>query len=302
MKVDNALALLPWLETTTKQRADVYFMSALLYVCAKGKRIKEAEHLFWKQIPSRNLTYTVATTNSLMYMYARLNRPDDTLKVYELTKQLGLTCTVVTYGVLIKALMRSGKKQLQDTSFEILRSLPELGISPGIEVYNQFFEHYARTHDYRMTKMVLRLMSSAKPRAKPDAVSYGYLISCFAESKKPRSALTVFHQMRKRRIMPNAYTYMGVLKALSHMRDGLSAVQVITEMQDKGIVPDKRHYAMAMFACVTSNQVSFVRNAYTHIHTHIHTHTHTHTHTYKYTCTFIHTNLIRTHTNTLTHT
>ena len=39
-------------------------------------------------------------------------------------------------------------------------------------------------------------MSQAKPRAKPDAVSYGYLITCFAESRKPRSALTVFHQVR----------------------------------------------------------------------------------------------------------
>ena len=57
-------------------------------------------------------------------------------------------------------------------------------------------------------------------------MSYGYLITCFAESKKPRSALTVFHQMRKRGIAPNGYTYMGVLKALSHMRDGISAVQV----------------------------------------------------------------------------
>ena len=45
------------------------------------------------------------------------------------------------------------------------------------------------------TKTVLRLMSQAKPRAKPDAVSYGYLITCFAESRKPRSALTVFHQV-----------------------------------------------------------------------------------------------------------
>ena len=69
-------------------------------------------------------------------------------------------------------------------------------------------------------------IAQAKPRCRPDAVSYGYLITCFAESKKPRSALTVFHQMRKRGIAPNGYTYMGVLKALSHMRDGISAVQV----------------------------------------------------------------------------
>jgi hypothetical protein len=27
-------------------------------------------------------------------------------------------------------------------------------------------------------------------------------------------------------------------------------------MREKGVIPDKRHYAMAMFACVTSGQVS----------------------------------------------
>ena len=37
-----------------------------------------------------------------------LNRPDDALRVYELIKRTGLKCTVVTYGILIKALMRSG--------------------------------------------------------------------------------------------------------------------------------------------------------------------------------------------------
>eukprot|EP00596_Hydrurales_sp_CCMP1899_P000225 CAMPEP_0119036792 /NCGR_PEP_ID=MMETSP1177-20130426/4743_1 /TAXON_ID=2985 /ORGANISM="Ochromonas sp, Strain CCMP1899" /LENGTH=1022 /DNA_ID=CAMNT_0006997161 /DNA_START=227 /DNA_END=3295 /DNA_ORIENTATION=- len=259
--VNKALAIAPWAESKNIN-LDIYFLSSLLFVCAKTKKVNEAEKIFWEDIPQRGLNYTVATTNSLMYMYAKINRPDDALKVYELSKDMGLKCTVVTYGVLIKALMRSGKKELQETSFEILRSLPEMGIFPGTEVYNQFLEHYAKTHDFRQTKNVLRLMSQSKPRAKPDVVSYGYLISCFAESKKPRSALTVYHQMRKRRIAPNGYTYMGVLKALSHMRDGLSAVQVIGEMREKGVIPDRKHYAMAMFACVTSNQCGLAESVF----------------------------------------
>jgi hypothetical protein len=78
--------------------------------------------------------------------------------------------------VLIKALMRSAKKPLQETAFEILRSLPKLGIHPGAEVYNQIFEYYATVHDYRQTKAVLRMMAQAKPRVRLDAVSYGHLI------------------------------------------------------------------------------------------------------------------------------
>ena len=43
--------------------------------------MSQAERLFWRDMPARNLSYSVATTNSLMYMYAKLNRPDDALKV-----------------------------------------------------------------------------------------------------------------------------------------------------------------------------------------------------------------------------
>ena len=248
----KAIALLPWLEEQG-DTPDIYFLSALLYVCAKDRRVKEAEHLFWHEIPRRNLSYAVATTNSIMYMYARQNRPDDALRVYDMTKRLGIKCTVVTYGVLIKALLRSGRKQLQDASYEILRSLPEIGISPGIEVYNQFLEHFSNTHDFRQTKIILKLMTRSTPKVKPDALSYGYVINCFADAKKPRSALTAYRQMRNARISSNAYTYMGVLKALFHLRDGISSVQVLAEMREVGVIPDKRHNCMAMFTCVASD-------------------------------------------------
>jgi pentatricopeptide repeat protein len=85
MDVDKALAVLPWMESKGVV-ADTYLLSSLLFVCAKTKRVAEAENIFWQQMPGRNLTYSVATTNSLMYMYAKLNRPDDALKVYELAK------------------------------------------------------------------------------------------------------------------------------------------------------------------------------------------------------------------------
>ena len=43
-----------------------------------------------------------------MYVCICVCRYEEALLVYELIKQTGLKCTVVTYGILIKALMRSG--------------------------------------------------------------------------------------------------------------------------------------------------------------------------------------------------
>jgi pentatricopeptide repeat protein len=253
--VQKALALLPFLERKGLS-PDIYFFTSLLYILGKVGMVPEAEQLFWQEIPKRNLSYTVATTNSLMYMYAKLNRADDALKIYELTKRTGLACTVVTYGVLLKALIRSGKKQLQDTSFEILSSLQDIGIEPGIQVYNQFLEYFGRTMDFRQMKAVLSIMNNSKPRVKPDVISYGYLINGFADAKKPRIALTLFSDMCNRGIPPNVQTYMGVLKAFARLRDGVSSVQVLSEMREKGVEPDLRCYATAMFTCVVGNQCS----------------------------------------------
>lgn len=248
-----ALQLIPWMEQQSDTKADIYTLSALLYVCAKEKNVAQAEKIFWDVIPKRGLSYTIATTNSLMYMYAKLNRPDDALRVYEVTKRLQIKCNIQTFGVLIKALLTSQKKQLEETAYEVLTSLPSMGISPDVRIFNQFLAHYAKTHDFSNTKKVLVLMSRSKPKIKPDIISYGHMISCFADAKKPKSALEIYHQMKSRKIRPDGYIYMGVLKALSAMRDGLSAVQVITEMREAGVVPDSRHISMAMFACVISD-------------------------------------------------
>ena len=126
---EKATAILPWMEKY--ETADVVFMTSLLYVCAKAKKVKDVERIFWKEIPARKLTYTVATINSLMYLYAKLNRADDVLRLYELIKESGLHCTEVTYGVVIKALVRTGKAQLQETALEVLKSLPSMAIRPG---------------------------------------------------------------------------------------------------------------------------------------------------------------------------
>lgn len=73
---------------------------------------------------------------------------------------------------------------------------------------------------------LLRVLTYFSTRVKPDVVTYGHVIHCFAHSKKPKSALRAFEQMRAQHITPNGYTYMGVLRALAHMRDAFSAVQV----------------------------------------------------------------------------
>lgn len=252
-QVGAAKHVVRWLEEH-QIAPDIYVLSALLYVLAKHRRVEEVEHLFWKEIPQRGLEHNVVTANSLMYMYARQQRPDDALKVYELIKSTKLQCTVVTYGILVKALMFSNKPSLQNTAFEIVRTLPQLGIQPTIEIFNQMLEYYSATNNHIGAKKVLKLISNFSPQIHLNEVSYGHLIFCYASGRKPRGALSVFNLMRKRGVQPNEFAYMGVLKSLALLRDGVSAVQVMSEMMENGIRVDKNHYSMAIFACLMSNE------------------------------------------------
>lgn len=252
--------IVQWAENEHGVKPDIFVMTALLYTFAKTRRVKEAEDLFWKEIPRRGLTYTHATTNSLMYMYAKANRPDDALRVYELIKASNVELTVVTYGILVKALMRSGKKKLQETVFEIVKSLPQLGINPTIEIYHQIMEYYSKIHDHMSMKRVLTLMKEIKPRVKLDALAYTYVINCYAGAKLPKLALGAFKLMRRKGIPSDEYTYMGVLQSLANMRDGVAAVQVLSEMLTTGINVDINHYAMTMFACLLACQFNLAES------------------------------------------
>lgn len=258
----KAIGLIDWLEQKGG-KPDIFMMTAVIHVSAKCKLAVLTEKLFWEELPARSLSPTLPTINSLMFMYAKLNRVDDVLRVYEMaTKDLGMKGSEVTFGILIKALLRSSTPAMQDKALALLKSLPSQGITPNIEIFNQFLEYYADTMDYRNLKKVLGLMARLKPRAIPDRMTYSYLLRCFADAKKPKSALTIFHKMVKRGIVPSAHNYMAILKALVRLNDGITAVQVLVDMRDRQIRPDKRHFAMAMFACLTSAQSSLAETLF----------------------------------------
>jgi pentatricopeptide repeat protein len=137
-----------------------------------------------------------------------------------------------------------------------------------------------------MMKKVLNLMNNIRPKVshlhvstsepesqpalslsaqvKPNLISYSHMIRCFAEAKKPKTALLIYHQMCRRGILPNGYVYMSVLKALVGLRDGYSAYQIIQEMRARRLeeMPDLRHYSMAIFAAVVSNRCGIADELY----------------------------------------
>lgn len=97
-KISAALQVFKWFENLNAKisqssdstqnmdnKADVYMLTALLYVCAKTPNknprsdfyYKQAEKIFFEEFPKRNISVSIAAVNSLMYMYARNNNPDE---------------------------------------------------------------------------------------------------------------------------------------------------------------------------------------------------------------------------------
>jgi hypothetical protein len=92
-----------WLECTLCQAVDAQFLSAVLHVCAKAKKVQLAERIFWSDFPSRNLSYATATVNSMIFLYAKLKKADEALRVYQdVLLARSMTGNIVTYGALVK--------------------------------------------------------------------------------------------------------------------------------------------------------------------------------------------------------
>lgn len=281
-----AKAVFEWFEKDHSSSPDIYLVSSLLYVLAKNRMVEDAEHLFWYEIPRRGLKYNVVTAHSLMYLYARLKRPHDALRLYEMIRKEGLQCTIVTYGILVKALMLSGDPVLHEVAKRIVQSLPEMKLQPTVELFNQMFEYYAATNRADDALEIQRLMQSCTPPVAMNSISYGHLIFCLSRCKKPRQALHWFRRLREQQmatppkrwspstgmqapplLIANEYTYMGVLNAYASLRDGQSAVRILSEMMDEQVRVDQNHLATALHACIVSNQLSLaeaVLGAYLH--------------------------------------
>ena len=64
------------------------------------------------------------------------------VKLFDFSKTRGLSCSIVTYGVIIKALLRSRNPSLESKAFEILTSIPAMGHELNVEIFNQVLIYY----------------------------------------------------------------------------------------------------------------------------------------------------------------
>jgi pentatricopeptide repeat protein len=195
----NGFGMLEWYESCSDESADVYLMSALLYLHSVCKRVDNCEHLFYNEIPKRGIKYTTGLCNTMLFAYVRSQRLEDALKVYNMVEEMDETCDEITYGTLFKGLLESKDKEHQARAFAILKDLPAQGFQCTVGMFNVFLEFYSRTCDFQKIKSIIYMMTKASPRVKPNLQSYEYIINGFALAKKPFSALGAYRLLSRRR-------------------------------------------------------------------------------------------------------
>jgi len=256
-ETSKLLSILSFLDSDSKQHADGPFFSSLIIELTRAKQFNEVDQLLYNEIPSRSISYNTILTNNLLQLYATIEKGEGTLKMYKLMKQKGIVLNASTYSVLFKALLNSDKV-LRDQAFSLLSSLPSTHLS--VDIFNHFLESYYVTRNYGKLKIILRMMNAANIDL--DIKGYGYVINLLAETKRPRVALNVFNEFKKKGLTANKHCYMGALKAMRSLRDAGGTVQMLVEMNEKKLYPEIPHYTVAMFACIAGNQYSFVETIF----------------------------------------
>ena len=251
------LSILHFLDSHGKHHADNAFFSAFIKELTKLKKFVEVDRLLYNEIPLRNISYNAVLSNSLFNLYATVENGKGTIEIYQLMKQQGINLNSASYSALFKVLLHYDKES-RNRAFSILSSLPSSILTLGI--FNQFLEAYYITKNYGKLKIILRIMN--KEKIDLDSKGYGYVINLLSETNKPKVALNVFDDMKKRGINANKHCYMGALKAMRILCDAGGTVQMLVEMNENGLYPELPHYTVAMFACITGNQYSLVETIF----------------------------------------
>lgn len=254
---DKILSILQFLDSHGKHHADSAFFSALIKELTKLHKFEEVERLIYSEIPLRNISANAVISNSLFNLYARLEKGKGTIEMYQLMKQQGINLNTASYSTLFKVLLHYDKES-RNLAFSILSSLPSSILT--LEIFNQFLEAYYITRNYGKLKIILRMMN--KEKIDLDNKGYGYVINLLAEINKPKVALNVLDDMKRRGILANKHCYMGALKAMRILCDAGGTVQTLVEMNENGLYPELPHYTVAMFACITGNQYTLVETIF----------------------------------------
>lgn len=186
--------------------------------------------------------------NSLIRSYGNAGLFQESVKLFQTMKQMGISPSVLTFNSLLSILLKRGrtgmahdlfdemrrtygvtpdsytfntlingfcKNSMVDEAFRIFKDMELYHCNPDVVTYNTIIDGLCRAGKVKIAHNVLSGMLKKATDVHPNVVSYTTLVRGYCMKQEIDEAVLVFHDMLSRGLKPNAVTYNTLIKGLS---------------------------------------------------------------------------------------
>ncbi|VVT58650.1 uncharacterized protein SAPINGB_P006315 [Magnusiomyces paraingens] len=181
-----------------------------IFCFAESNRFDRAFEI-WKDLVSSGISPSVQSWNMLLKAAALSNKKQVTLIEALLKKMIdsGVKPNSDTYGILINSYFKAG---LSDTAVEIYEKLGEENIPVNLYIFNIMLNGLLRSGQEEAARSLLK--SGMDVGLSPDIISFNTFITTYIREKKYKEAEKIITLMNDVGVTPNVETYTNIIDTI----------------------------------------------------------------------------------------
>lgn len=218
------------------------FFNSLIRSYGRAGLFQESVKLF-EDMKLMGVSPSVVTFNSLFLILLKRGRTNKVKSLYdEMLSTYGVSPDTYTFNILIRGFCMN---KMVDEGFHFFKEMSRFDVEPDIITYNTLVDGLCREGKVSIASNVVKGMSRKGKDLNPNVVTYTTLVRGFCSKGEIDEALKIVQEMIDQGLKPNDITYNTLVKGLCQAQK----IDKIKELLDGGnFVPDTCTFNTLMHA------------------------------------------------------
>lgn len=175
--------------------------------------------------------------NSLIRSYGQAGLFEESMKLFQTMKSIGVSPSLITFNSLLSILLRRGRTNMAKNVYHEM--LSTYGVTPDTYTYNILIRGFCKNSMVEQGFLIFKEMS--RLNCDPDVVTYNTLVDGLCRAGKVKIAHNLVKGMSKKSkdLNPNVVTYTTLIRGYCMKQEVDEALLIIKEMTGRGLKLNK---------------------------------------------------------------
>lgn len=212
------------------------FFNSLIRSYGNAGLFQESIKLF-ESMRSMGISSSVVTFNSVLSILLKRGRTNMAQSLFgEMLRTYGVTPDVYTFNILIRGFC---KNSMLDEGFRFFKEMEQFKCEPDVITYNTIIDGLCRSGKVRIAHNVVKGMNKKREDLHPNVVTYTTLVRGYCVRQEIEEAMVVFEEIISRGLKPNQITCNTLIKGLCEAKKYDKIKEILEKMmQVGGFKPD----------------------------------------------------------------